>query len=267
MAKGKTPKTVPKFSPYEIKLAELCANALWNGIDFRTDELSEVSDEVLLNNFYVSFQKLYKKPLQKSLIDEQQLRQLIRIAELKAMYRSKIPLNFKLGINAITKMVVPTYKLSTAKKPIIEPKDASLKVIRDLSLAWINNPNPSLNGNYRVPFSTRILFFCVPSMQIFNFSNKLAEKMLLPVRPQAAIVKFQDLMADGLVTNSKLLCQLSLPNRSVLNHSNWTAINKTDWWQRRVLDIALLLKFKVAKAHQVFVVEARKQTRVVKVVV
>lgn len=36
MAKGRLPLAVPKLSPYEVKLAELCALDLWDGIDYQT---------------------------------------------------------------------------------------------------------------------------------------------------------------------------------------------------------------------------------------
>lgn len=256
----KQPKKVPVFTSYEMKLAELCATACWEGIDFRTNKIAEVSDQVLLNNFYVSFQRLVKSPTLPSNITEQQLRQLIRVADVKAMFRSALELDFELGIDGITNLIVPIYKASTDKKPSISRFNAGVKATKELSLSWIDNPNPSLNGNYRVPFTSRILFFCVPEMMIFNFSNPLAEKLNLQVRPQAALPYFNELMFNGLIANRALLNQLKFPDRSALSLVNWNKISKTDWWQRRVLDIAMLIKFGVSVPHRSFVNEARNQT-------
>jgi hypothetical protein len=262
MATNKLPKRVPLFTAYEIKLAELCAKALWEGIDFRTNELAEISDELLLNNFHVSFQSLVKRPALPSLITEFDLRRLIRVCELKAMYRSTLPLDFAMGISGIKTIVVPLYKASTRNNPKIDRQSASIKSLLNLSLAWVNNPNKSLNGNYRVPLSTRVLFFCAPEMLIFNFSNELARRMNLQTRPQAALTYFNKLLIDGMELNKLLLNELKIPERSSLSEVNWNNIKNTDWWQRRVLDIALINKFGVSAPHPSFSAAARKVTRV-----
>jgi len=261
MAIGQTPIPVPRFTVLEIKVAELCAEALWSGIDFRTNEFSEISDETLLNNFYVSFQRLVRHPALPSLITETELKQLIRITDMKAMYRSTLKLDFPLGIDAIANQVVPIYRESIGRSPTFSRLNYGVKSVMDLSLCWINNPKPSINGNYRVPFSTRLLFFCAPEMMIFNFSNDLAKKMQLQTRPQAALRQFNELLERGLHTNRVLLNGLKLPQRSALNKTNWSRINRTDWWQRRVLDIALLIRFHISTPHIDFSRKARSLIR------
>ena len=259
MPLGRKPKTVPKFSAYQIRLAELCARALWEGIDFRTNEPTEVSEELLLNNFYIAFQRLLKQPNSLSLISETRLRQLIRVAELKAMYRSTIPINFKLGIAGITRCILPIHIACTSKKPTISKLNAGMKAVMDLSVCWVKNPNLSLNGNYRVPFSSRILFLCTPELSVFNFSNALAKSMQLQTRPQAALTAFNIIMADGLIRNALLLSPLKLPTRSVLTRGNWVKIKNTDWWQRRVLDMAMLIHHRIFVPHRTYVAAARPQ--------
>jgi hypothetical protein len=262
MPAGQLPIPVPKFTAFEIKQAELCAKALWEGIDFRTNELAEISDELLLNNFYVSFQRLARNPTRPSLITEPDLRQLIRVGELKAMFRCTLPIDFNKGITSITTLVVPTYKLCVARRPAYSRLDGAVKAVMDLSICWVSNPNKSLNGNYRVPFSSRLLFFCTPELMVFNLSNELAKKMQLQTRPQAALPQFNKLLADGLMLNRGLLGRLKLPERSALSETNWKKINKTDWWQRRVLDLALLIKFRVSVPHNSITRQARAMTRV-----
>ena len=261
MPAGQLPIPVPKFSSFEIKQAELCSQALWEGIDFRTNELAEISDELLLNNFYVSFQHSLNFPRRRSLITEPNLRQLIRVAELKAMYRSTLPIDFNQGIASIKSVVMPTYRLSTGINPTYTRLNGTTKAIMDLSLCWVNNPNNSLNGNYRVPFSSRLLFFCTPELMVFNFSNELARKMRLQTRPQAALPQFNALLEDGMRLNRALLRRLKLPEKSALSQDNWNKINTTDWWQRRVLDLALLIKFGVSVPHSGFTQKARAMTR------
>ena len=62
MATRKPLIPVPKFRPYILKLAELCAIDLWNGIDYETGKSMEVSDEELLHDFAVPFILPYAKP-------------------------------------------------------------------------------------------------------------------------------------------------------------------------------------------------------------
>jgi hypothetical protein len=261
MPAGQLPIPVPKFSAFEIKQAELCAIALWEGIDFRTNELAEISDELLLNNFYVSFQHSLNFPRRRSQITEQDLRQLIRVAELKAMYRSTLPIDFNQGIASIKTVVIPTYRLSLGINPTYTRLNGTIKSILDFSLCWVNNPNKSLNGNYRVPFSSRLLFFCIPELMVFNFSNELAKKMRLQARPQAALPQFNALLEDGMRLNRALLGRLKLPEKSALSQENWNKIKMTDWWQRRVLDLALLIKFRVSVPHSSITRKARAMTR------
>ena len=261
MPMGKMPIPVPKFTAYEMKLAELCAVALWQGINFETDKLAEVSDEVLLNNFHVAFQRLVKKPTLPTLINELQLRQLIRVGKLKAMFRSNLPLDFERGIDAIRDLVVPIYVASKLKNSKISRIDASTRATLDLALCWITNDKPSLNGNYRVPFSTRILFFACPEMKIFNYTNSFEKVLKLQVRPQAAITKFNELLAEGMILNSVLLNQCKLPTNSAMKLTTWKRVAKTDWWQRRVLDLALLLHYRLAVPNRTYTSKARALTR------
>lgn len=258
---GNTPKPVPQFTAYQITLAEVCATALWQGINFETDKLAEVSDEVLLNNFYVAFRRLVKTPALPAMIDEPQLRQLIRVGKIKAMFRSKLPLDFQKGIDTIRNSTVEIYRESTKKNSGIGRVGAGVKAVLDLAVCWTNNPYASLNGNYRVAFSTRILFFTCPEMQVFNYSRALEKKMSLQTRPQAALPKFNELLAEGMLVNRSLLAQCKLPEKSAMKTQTWNRIEKTDWWKRRVLDLALLIHYGVSTPSAVFTRKARALIR------
>jgi len=245
-------------------LAEICATALWEGVNFETGLPGEISDEVLLSNFHVAFQKKIKNPALPSLIDEMQLRQLIRVCKIKAMFRSKLPLDFQKGIDSISNHVEPIYNISTKRNAPIGRLEASTEATLELSKNWVNNTNPSLNGNYRVPFSTRILFFACPEMCIFNYSKALEKAMQLQTRPQAAIKAFNQLMMDGMMVNRVLLNQCQLPTRTAMSVANWNKIAKTDWWKRRVLDLAMLIHYQISVPHINFIKKAKMLTSKVK---
>ena len=58
MAKGRLPLAVPKLTVYEVKLAELCALDLLEGIDYQTGK-HIARDELFLGNFGTPAASLY----------------------------------------------------------------------------------------------------------------------------------------------------------------------------------------------------------------
>lgn len=243
MAKRRQFKVVPKFSDFNLLVAELCAIDLWNGINFENGKKREISDEELLSDFASKFYKLVKNSSSKNLIAEVLIRRLIRAAKIKALFRSKNPLDFKRGIRCIAKNTVKFYKnrsqtTNFETQAILELGEHFVKPIK----------NPTRNGNFRVALASRILFFAIPNMQFFNFSNILAEKMLFQKRPQASIYFFNESLKKGLKKNIGLN-KMKLPPPSFMKPALYKKIYKTKWWQRRVLDLALLLYFKVFNAR------------------
>ena len=249
MPVGKSFKTVPQFSLHEIRLAYLCAWHLWDGLDFETGKEIECSDEDLLVRFAVSFQATRANPT-RQFITEQNIRQLIRVARLKALFRSANSTDFQKGIRAIKKSTIPIYNSWRFAKRRLTPTGYATKAILELGMGFVNQSHSSsINGNYRVPLASRILFFAVPDMLLFNYSNGLGKAMNFQSRPQAAISYFNQELHEGLQRNQALLARCKLPPPISLNHDMWKEIEKHGWWQRRVLDIALLIHFNVAHAH------------------
>ena len=82
---------------------------------------------------------------------------------------------------------------------------------------------------------------------VANMNNAVARSFGLRTKTQKNYADFQLLFKDGLKTNQNHLNRLELPkNRSHLTQIGWDKIRETDWWQRRVLDIAVLLHLKLA---------------------
>jgi hypothetical protein len=264
MPKRRSFKPVPKFSAYQVKLAELCALDLWNGIDYETGKEMEVSDEELLVDFAVPFQLMIKNPATTNGITEASIRRLIRVAKLKALFRSTQPTDFLAGIKTITNQVVPIYKDWKNKKVKLTPIGYGLKATIDLGAGFVTNPNPTKRGNYRVPLASRLLFFAVPDMLVFNYSNALSEAMLFQKRPQDAIPFFMESLQQGLIVNKVLFGKLKMPPPKLLGTVMWKRVNQFKWWHRRVLDLALLLHFGVVSARPALRNKARQLTANVK---
>jgi hypothetical protein len=260
MATRRLFKTVPKFTAYEVKLAELCAMDLWSGINYETGEEMEVSDEEFLADFAIPFQLLRKNPKTNNQITEFSIRRLIRVGKIKAAYRSQEPTNFQSGIETIVKKVIPVYDGWRNKTLKLTPIGYGERVTLDLGAGFVTNSKPSLNGNYRIALASRLLFFAVPDMLLFNFSNDLAESMLFQKRPQAAIPYFMEALQQGLLVNRTLFNKLELPPSKLLGTALWKRIKKFNWWQRRVLDLALMLHFGVVTARPALRTKARRLT-------
>jgi len=254
--------TVPKFTANQIALAQLCANELWNGFDYETGKEVEASDEDLMFAFATPTFAIKKNSKTKASITETDIRLLIRMAKLKALFRSTQPTDFQSAIASYKTVVLPTYKASFNNKSKLANKfDYATKATLDWSVTFVNNPSVSLNGNHRVPLVSRILFFATPDLMIFNFSNGLAKKMRLQTRPQAAITHFNKYLSEGLNINISLLKKCEMPQPTYLSQTIWLAANKGDWWKRRVLDLALLLHFNLVFATPRLKTKARQLAR------
>jgi hypothetical protein len=106
--------------------------------------------------------------------------------------------------------------------------------------------NVQTNAGFRIPLATRILFFALPSMPIANFSNGLAKSLNLQSRPEAAIHYYYQIFHTCMASNSSQLSKYEIPgSNGLVDDMIYKEVKNSDWWQRRVLDIALLLHFNV----------------------
>ena len=237
------PRTpIPKFTTAQLNEAELCARALWYGIDFETG-LLKTSDAELLNlfaPFFYEYHQTRKKP--KPDIFEQDVRTLINAAKMKMLYRGIAEMNFRKGINAIYKHVYPIY-LSSLQRPYRTSthKNAVL-CLEKLSKGFVIDPTAN-----RLNLASRVLFYISPNIKTFNMNSKIAKAFGLQSRPHHCYAEYFELFAKGLVTNQTKLSRYSLPERRpYLDLQTWNEAKKTDWWKRRVLDIAVLIYLNLA---------------------
>jgi hypothetical protein len=250
MPKGFQHISVPIFSAYDLALAELCALDLWNGIDYETGKENHISDEDLLHRFAAPVQSMLNNANTNQIITEHDIRQLVRVANLKALFRSKNPTDFQAGINAFKSEVLSDYTdwLNGATAA------SQSEIANKITLAWSqtfvrNSTGYTVHGNYRVPLAVRILFFALPDLMIFNFSNQLAEAMQLQKRPQAALPCFNALLEQGFIDNKHELDKLVMPRPALVRNEIWVKAEQNGWWKRRVIDLALLLHFNKTSYH------------------
>jgi hypothetical protein len=248
MPKGRTCLQVPLFSKNELDDALDCSILLWNGIDYETGKGMETSDQEFLEEFYLAFEAKRLYPRSQFLIDEDVLRRLIRLGKLKAMFRSTHPIDFSNGLMCIESLIVRyhLWQINNVKPPL-EPLlvDFGLHLGRSFVTS---NTGPVVNGNYRIPFASRILFYGFPFLPFFNFSNALAARMQFQCRPQAALESFRLELLSGFMLNQTLLTKIRAPSAPPsISKASWLRILACKWWERRVFDIALLLHFQVTR--------------------
>ena len=83
-------------------------------------------------------------------------------------------------------------------------------------------------------------------MPIANFSNGLAKSLNLQSRPEAAIHYYYQIFHTCMASNSSQLSKYEIPgSNGLVDDMIYKEVKNSDWWQRRVLDIALLLHFNV----------------------
>ena len=245
MPSRRIPIAVPKFSKLHIVHAELCARDLWNGIDYETGKNKRYSDEeyiVLLSrlsqvNLNTTQIQVFRKLIENFIID----------ANMKALYRSTKPMNLNQALASFASTagtIYAGYKSGALVLP--EIYQYGTQAALDWGTQFVAKQPGSIasNGN-RIPLANRILFYAMPDLKIYNLSNPLTKKMQLQSRPQAALPDFNKMMYEGQQLNHQLLSTLTPPASTAISEKIWTGNVSRDWWQRRVLDLAMLIQHKV----------------------
>jgi hypothetical protein len=258
MAKARLPLSVPKLTPYEITLAELCAMDLWDGIDYQTGN-HIVRDELFLGNFGNPAASLYKGRVNHLNVSTQEFHNFVIVAGLKSQYQTANGTSLAKGISSFPKTILPTYTIWRTKQTTQTPTNLVTKAVLDWSPKFVKKINKgSRVGNHRVSLACRFLFYAYPDFPVYNFSESLSESLNLQKRPQAAFPYFNEIMAKGMETNKLLLSKTKMPPPTSMSVVLWRRAEKHGWWKRRVLDLALLLHFKCMSAR----IELRREARI-----
>lgn len=261
MAKAGITLAVPKLTPYEVKLGELCALDLWDGIDYQTGKHIE-RDEIFLGNFAAPAASLYSGKSKTLNVSVQDLHNFVIVGGMKNLYQTSNGTDLAKGIAAYPSAVLPSYTSWKKKKTTQSSVDLATKLTLDWSPTFVKNPNlGSRVGNHRVSLACRFLFFALPEFPLYNFSEALSESLNLQKRPQAALPYFNEILAEGMITNRVLLSKTVMPQPTSMSLVLWKKADRNGWWKRRVLDLALLLHFKRMTSRVELQQEARRLTR------
>lgn len=261
MAKGKLPLAVPKLTAYKVKLAELCALDLWEGINYETGK-HITRDELFLGNFGTPAASLYRGRSNTLNVAVQDFHNFVIVAGLKSQYQTSTGTDLAKGISAFNAAVLPAYTTWKRNPTTQSSVDLVTKAVIDWSPSFVKNPNrASRIGNHRISIASRFLFYAYPDFPVFNFSKALSKSLNLQYDSQAAIPYFNEIMAKGMETNKLLLSKTKMALPTSMSVVLWRRAEKHGWWKRRVLDLALLLHFRCMSARIELRREARRLTR------
>lgn len=233
------PRTpIPKFTKVALNRADLCAKALWYGINFNTGNCNHVSDASLMANFAPNFY-YYHRNKQKFNPDifVLDVRELILACGIKMLFRGIAEMDLRKGINSLYDDVYPEFLKAQRKPTRTSSYKVSVKCLESLSKGLVRDPNSN-----RLNLASRILFFLSPNLHTFNMNNSVAKYFGLQSRPHHHFAEYFELFSKGMVTNQTLLSNYKMPPaRDGLDIVTWNEASRTDWWKRRVLDLAVLL--------------------------
>jgi hypothetical protein len=250
MATNKIPLSVPAFSAREIILAELCAQDLWRGIDFQTGNNLSPNDEDLLITLSHPAYAITNAGAASLSIRPDDIKELVRVAKLGQFLRGGTPTDYQAGINNFPAKVIPVYSNWINPSHNTPNHKQATKAILDWSPTFTDiNPLTQAQGKHRVVLCSRILFFALPELPFFNFSHSISRCLNLQLRAEYALPRFNSILENGYNLNWKNLANTIMPPSTRLHENIRLNALKSDWWGRRVLDIALLLHFRISHAR------------------
>ena len=232
------PRTaIPKFSKTELNTADLCAQALWYGINFETANPFHVSDAHLMNKFAPNFYHYHKqkKKFQPDIF-VLDVNELINACGIKMLFRGIADMDLRKGINSLYADVYPKFKKALKTPNEVSTHEVAVQCLESLNKGLVVDPKAN-----RLNLSSRILFFLSPNLQTFNMNNHIAKFFGLQSRPHHHYAEYFQLFSKGMVTNQTNLSKYKMPPaRDGLDSVTWNNAARTDWWKRRVLDLAVL---------------------------
>lgn len=233
-----------RLSRNELENASYCAEALWYGINYKNGK-PIFSDELLLKFFA---EPMYKNGRYAAYFDPDIFKAHVQILKsvcgLKALNFSVNRLNYNQGIVTIKTQIHKHFVDVKRKHHRLIPINLPDTAIRDLSNGLVTQPH------YRqIVLASRILFFNTPNLETFNISSGIAKNLGFVTVPDKYLTGFNAKMRRIYLANATQLSTFPKPKVLYLKGELANSIDATTWWQRRVLDLALLLRFGLVKMH------------------
>jgi hypothetical protein len=248
---------IPNISRITYDIANECAICLWNGIDYESGNEQLVSDAYLLDIFGSKFirAKVHKSTIFYTL-DE--VSKFIKVAKL-SHHINPNSVDISTARKSLNNTVMSyAIRNKNQRYGIVEHKVGAL-LADNLGRHFASKRFVIRNGkrirtqNNKTTLASRLLFFTVPSQQIFNLNEDIALALQLNGKRAS---KFNDEYCYAFATlldrDWHILSNFKMPIRTKeISQSVWNEAYYGCWWQRRVLDLAVMLHFKIINATYV----------------
>ncbi len=221
--------------------ADMCARELWRSKKYNKKKNTTSDDELigLLSkpiNHYLKGKTLRVNLSPKNIELLINASQMTRISSVKNV-------SIRKGIFALPNLLI---QYRTNIKNIAVDNSNFYYPARDIVIDLGKNfykkrRNIGINGGCHAALSTRFLFFSLPILPIFNYSTKIASLFKLNGKVANRIPSYYEIIASIYLRNWKNLKNYQMPLSNHIDDDYWLLIKENGWWQRRVLDIALLL--------------------------
>ncbi len=228
-----------RLSKKTIDEAHICAEALWYGINYKNLKPT-VPDEELLQYFA---EPMYRHGRNVANFNpdifRSNVKRLISACGLNALNLGAGRMDLLQGIATIKGQIYQHFDDVQMKRPVMPAVNLSITAINDLSRGLVIHPQ-----YHQIILASRILFFNTPNIEIFNISSGIARNLGFSGRPYKYLTVFNLKMQRVYLANRTQLSKCKAPKILLLTGVLANSFASTTWWERRVLDLALLLHFK-----------------------
>jgi hypothetical protein len=233
--------TIPKISVNEFDLADACARELWRGYNYSDDYLT-ISDETFMHWFgepFINLQQIHAASLY---INPHQIDQFISVINMRDN-RINRTLDITSGIGTLEQICKIDYanwkRQRNARTGGFTLAHDSVKRLGESFF----KQNPRLKNGKFYPLASRVMFFAAPDLPVFNISDKVCKSLgIAGIKKEPHLLIFNTAMEETLRHYWKILLnyQMPLPN-GTLEDKHWMIAKDGGWWQRRILDLAIMI--------------------------
>lgn len=229
---------IPIISKSTYDLANQCALLLWHGISYEIGKQQPLSDAAILEHLSGMFLKELQGKRHK-LITKAWCADFAKTTGLGFRFKRINP-NVANGNRVLFKDIVNIYNTRIYGNNCIEKYAYAAQYNRILGEALATRGQK--NGNV-ITFASRMLFFAIPSELGFNLNEEIAVNLGYRRDAPSFNMRYCADFANALKRDWSMLVGYKMPCRTnEISQEVWDDAYKNGWWQRRVLDIAVLIQ-------------------------
>lgn len=235
-------------------LVKACCRAiyLWELGDDEVDEADRVSDAVLMNHFATAWLR-YKRSNRRIAYTPKQITDLIKNCQVRKSQISN-PKNPQISATLMLPTLVSTNSQNTYYS-FLDRCNKAYSTPTLLRTRWqygreftkelakiLNAKSTIRRGGVQRAFASRILFFALAEMHVYNYSEPLIKSLKKNFGLNGDTVdEVFEKMNDLYELHEQDLKKLPRPN---FPNNVRKAIKDGEWWERRVLDLAVIQNWK-----------------------